>query len=305
MTIIDMHAHIAHRSLFHQHFLTGMKEVLQQRAALEYGVKLPSDLMERLVQRRLADPDCGQLLAQMNAAGISRTVLLLADFGYGHEDELTLEQLYEHYYTILRAHPDRFVVFGGSDPRRGPAAVALFEHGLRDLGFAGLKLYPPCGYELDDRSLFPYYELCAAYRVPVLAHTGPSLSTLPGGHRYPASIHEVASQFSRVNFVLGHAAFTSFEANLSIAMQHRNVYLETSGFQRLLDRTSEVQRQLRVLFDQVPDQVVFGTDWPVFNLKGTQLDWVNYFMELGVLDESRRARFFYRNAEAALGSGGR
>jgi hypothetical protein len=303
MNIIDMHAHIAHTDLLHKHFLAGMKEVLAARASQEYGVALQPGLIERIATRRLNDGDCGQLLTEMDAAQISKTVLLIADFGFGHdEDDLELPALYEHYHKVLQAHPERFIVFGGSDPRRGAWALRLFEHGLRDLGFRGLKLYPPSGYESDDASLFPYYEMCEAYGVPVLLHTGASLADMHGDRRYPASILKVAEQFPRVNFILGHAAFQNFEINLSVAVKRRNVFLETSGFQRRLDHADEIKERLRVLFDRIPDQVVFGTDWPVFNIKATQRDWVTYFVELGVLDETQTARFFYGNAVAALGS---
>ena len=305
MTIIDMHAHIAHRDLFPEHFVLGMKETLRQRAAREYGVQLQPDLLERIATRQLSDPDCRQLLAEMDAAGITRTVLLIADFSFGlDESNRTLLALYEHYHIVLKAHPQRFIVFGGSDPRRGAWALSLFERGLRDLDFKGLKLYPPCGYEIDDASLCPYYEMCEAYGVPVLVHTGPSLPTMHGDRHYPSSILQAARRFPRVKFVLGHAAFQNFETNLSVAIERRNVYLETSGFQRLIDHKEEVKERLRVLFDRVPEQVVFGTDWPVFNIRRKQRDWVAYFVDLGVLDESQRLRFFRRNAEAALGSGG-
>lgn len=303
MNIIDMHAHIAHTDLLHKHFLSGMKEVLTARAAQEHGVELQPGLVERLTARRLSDRDCGQLLAEMDAAGISKTVLLIADFGFGHDEEdLGLPALYEHYHKVLQANPERFIVFGGSDPRRGASGLRLFEHGLRDLGFRGLKLYPPCGYESDDESLSLYYELCEAYGVPVLLHTGPTLSTMHGDRRYPASILKAAERFPRVNFILGHAAFQNFETNLSVAVERRNVFLETSGFQRRLEHADEVGERLRVLFDRIPDQVVFGTDWPVFNIKGTQRDWVNFFVKLGVLDQSQTARFFYGNAVSALGA---
>jgi len=303
MTIIDMHAHIAHGPLLHSHFLQGMKDMLTSQITQDYGVDLRPGLLERIAARRLNDPDCSQLLAEMDAAGIAKTVLLIADFGFGHdESELDLEAMYEQYYAVLKANPDRFIVFGGTDPRRGGWALDLFEHGLRDLGFRGLKLYPACGYEIDDAALYPYYEICERYGVPVLLHTGPSLSTMRGDQRYPASILETARRFAQVNFVLGHAAFQNFDTNLSVACQRRNVFLETSGFQRLIDRRDEIKQRLAVVFDRVPEQVVFGTDWPVFNIRGTQRDWVTYFLDLGVLEESQTERLFHRNALAALGN---
>jgi predicted TIM-barrel fold metal-dependent hydrolase len=301
MNIIDMHAHIAQRELFPEHFLTGMKEVLRQRAADELGVELQPGLLERVAARRLRDGDCSQLLAEMDAAGIGKTVLLLADFGFGHEEgSLTLSALYDHHHHILRQHPTRFVVFGGTDPRRGPQALSLFEHGLNEFCFRGLKLYPACGYEADDPGLLPYYELCQTRGLPVLLHTGPALATHRGDTRYPEAVHDVALRFPRLRLVLGHAAFQNPEVNIALAQRHRNVYLETSGFQRVRHR-EELASHLRKLFDVAPEQVVFGTDWPVFNIKGSLLDWVKLFEGLGVLDERGLRRLFHDNAREVLG----
>ena len=303
MTIVDMHAHIAHHSLFPEDFLVGMKRVLRERAMNELGRELQESLLDRIARRQLADPDCTNLLEQMDAAGIEKAVLLIADLGFDHEDSAALlEAMYQHYHRVQTSHPNRFVVFGGSDPRRGGWALHLFERGVRDLGFGGLKLYPPCGYEIDDSGLSPYYELCERYGVPVLLHTGPSLSNMPGDRDYPASILRAAGRFPRVRFVLGHAAFQNFETNLGVAAARRNVYLEASGFQRVFEQKDQVAFQLRCLFDRVPEQVVFGTDWPVFNIKNSQKDWVDYFVGLDVLSKDDEARFFHRNAEAVLRS---
>ena len=70
----------------------------------------------------------------------------------------------------------------------------------------------------------------------------------------------------------------------------------------MVEQEQELKAHLRRLFDRVPEQVVFGTDWPVFNIKATQKQWVDYFTSLGVLDDGNRARFFHRNAEVALGA---
>ncbi|WP_315833538.1 amidohydrolase family protein [Bradyrhizobium prioriisuperbiae] len=300
--IIDAHAHVADLSLFPTHFLNGMMEVLRQRALDEQGVTLQTTLLERIAKHQLSDPECTKLLSEMKIARIDKTVLLIADFGFGEEDSgSSLKSLYHQYSKVLQANPDKFVVFGGTDPRRGQWAVDLFEHGITQLGFRGLKLYPPCGYDLDDPSLDPYYELCRAHGIPVLAHTGPSLRSMQGDQRYPLSILRAADRFPSVKFILGHAAFQSFETNPSIAVQRRNVYLETSGFQRLLDSVEAIRNHLRTLFDTIPHQVVFGTDWPVFNIRATQRDWVLFFENLNVLSRAEKERFFYLNAQEALG----
>ena len=46
--------------------------------------------------------------------------------------------------------------------------MKLFRKSIEQYHFSGFKVYPPCGFEIDDERLFPYYEICDNYRLPVL-----------------------------------------------------------------------------------------------------------------------------------------
>ncbi|TBO44296.1 amidohydrolase family protein [Pedobacter kyonggii] len=299
--VIDMHAHIAFHELYHPFFITGVQEeAFDVIGKSDIGLLNPV-ILNKIIKKRLDDQNCNELLAQMELAGISKTVLLIADWGYGlDESKLSLEYLYGYYHGILTKNPDKFIVFAGADPRRGDEGLHLFERGIVNYKFKGLKLYPPCGYELNDKRLYPYYELCGQYNIPVLTHTGPSLSSMKIEREYPSSICEVASQFSDVRFVLGHAAFQNFDVNLSIARKFKNVFLESSGFQKECHNEYFIKKSLVSLFRHVPNQVLFGTDWPMFNMMGTQKKWVDYFKDLNVMKDSYLELFFYKNAQEVL-----
>jgi predicted TIM-barrel fold metal-dependent hydrolase len=303
MKVVDMHAHIASYDLFHEFFLKGIVNGLKESLAGVMNYPGDSNLIDRLVKKKLNDGDCTRLLSEMDDAGIEKTVLLIADFGYGlDESDVPLNLLYERYHQVLSRHPGRFIVFGGTDPRRGQEALDLFERGITYYQFKGLKLYPPCGYELNDRRLYPYYELCKQHNIPVLTHTGPSLKSMKTERAYPFSIQEVARDFTEVNFVLGHAAFQNLKVNLKLAEENNNIFLETSGFQKILQNEEYLKQSIKKLMKKVPDQVVFGTDWPMFNMLNTQKKWVDFFRELNIMSEEQERLFFRENALRALRS---
>lgn len=290
--IIDVHAHLAFHKIFPEKFLAGVAEPL-----VPSGGEDEKQFLVRLIENGLKDNTGDVLLDNMNQAGIDKSVLLIADFGYAlGEPELSLEQIYSLHYDVKQRHPDRFMVFGGVDPRRGVEGFDLFEKAIREYGFSGLKLYPPCGFELDDKSIFPLYELCDAYKIPVLSHTGPSLSSMVTEKDYPKSILKVSRQFRNVNFILAHAGARDQENTISIANQRENVFFDISTFQALAANESEWQHWFRKFLDKCPDQILFGTDWPMFLLSMTQKQLVQMIDLIPNLSSAERDKILYKNA---------
>lgn len=304
--IIDSHAHIALEQALPVRFFDGWVDNLDrllppdapptQRAAL-------SALFRRLNQ----DPGCDKLVAEMTRAGIAKTVLLLVDFGFAyHEEHARLEEVYVLHRQIMARHPGRFIVFAGVDPRRGMAGLDLFETALRDWGFRGFKLYPPCGYSPDARELDPFFELCAHYRVPVLSHIGPTSPTLSFKYTRPEHIEDAAFRFPSVNFILGHAGVVWRQEATLLAAYRPNVYLDMSGFQpdwRRGDLAGILAEHKR---NGVLRKLLFGTDWPIHRLLGDQRQWVEAFCQCardGVISDEELDWLFCRNAAHVLGEG--
>jgi predicted TIM-barrel fold metal-dependent hydrolase len=250
-------------------------------AALEAtGVRARRSALTDMYLRKLQDPLCDELVAEMDSAGIDRAVLLVADFTYALRDcALTIDEMYKQHQRVLQRHPERFIVFGGMDPRWGADGVRLFERSVREFGFRGLKLYPPCGFSPSDPTLDPYYEICQELGLPVLLHIGPTIPRLAFDTTYPFMVDDAARRFPGVKFILGHGA-VSFSEECAMLCEFRpNVFMEVSGFQNLLTTDHGVQ-QLRTLVDRrINHKILFGTDWPVFRMKGRQKGFVDAFVD--------------------------
>ena len=270
--ILDVHAHVAGSSHLPDAFFDGWAEnlagTLPGGAA---GGRGPA--LRALLQRVNSDPGCERLLAEMDEAGIARTVLLVVDFGFAFpEARDAIDVSHAEVRALLRT--GRFIGFAGVDPRRGEAGVRRFELALRDEGFVGMKLYPPCGYSPSDPRLFPYYELCAQHGAPVLVHTGPTSSRLSFQHARPLEIDEAALRFPRVPFILAHGAVVWHEDAALLAEYRPNVHLDLAGFQPLLRRGGLASTLDHHLRRGLARKLLFGTDWPIYRLFGTQREWV-------------------------------
>jgi predicted TIM-barrel fold metal-dependent hydrolase len=277
--ILDCHCHIASHRVMPQEFFRGWAKTVKSHLALP----LDSDQEKRiddLLYEMNEDPDCVSLLQEMDRAGIDKAILLVIDFGLAYKDvNVTIEEIHLAHKKLLD-RSDRFLAFSNVDPRRGKEGLDLFEKAVREWGFCGMKLYPPCGYSPDDRSLFPYYEICRELHLPVLTHVGPTTATLPFRHTQPEHVDDAAFHFPEVNFILGHAAVTHYQDASLLAQYRPNIFLDLSGFQTAVNRNEFKNIVSWHVARGLVKKLLFGTDWPIHRFWGSQNDWVRKFTAL-------------------------
>ncbi|UUL82306.1 amidohydrolase family protein [Sphingomonas qomolangmaensis] len=275
MRIIDAHCHIASLDHIPRSFVEGA--VGNIHAHLEaQGIRTTKEKLTTVYLAKLEDPLCDALVAEMDAAGIEKSVLLAADFTHQLRDSrLTIAETYAAHRVVLARHPGRFVVFGGMDPRWGKDGVDLFEQSLREFGFRGFKLYPPTGFSPSDPSLYPFYEICRDYRVPVTVHIGPTSPALSFKHAYPFLLDEAAQAFPEVNFIMAHGAVSFVEECAMLCAFRPNVYMDISAFQSAMRRDGNAGAVRSAALRGINHKIIFGTDWPVFRLQGDQPSFVD------------------------------
>ena len=303
MRVIDAHSHIASVEHIPKSFIEGA--VANMVAAFEaQGLPVTSRKLTDMFLQKMQDPLCDELVAEMDAAGVEKTVLLVADFTYALKDcALTIEESLRKHRAVLERHPGRFEVFGGVDPRWGKDGLALFERSVVEYGFRGLKLYPPCGYSPSDRALFPFYEICAQHRIPVLMHTGPTSAALSFSTSNPWLVDEAAHTFPTVNFILAHGSVNFTDECAMMCRFRPNVFLDVSAFQTLSQLGMEVALK-RTFTQGINHKVLFGTDWPVFRMQGDQKTFVEFATAEGGpmddLNDSEKCLILHGNIERIL-----
>lgn len=267
LAIFDAHCHLAVTDMIPDAFVADVAGNIDRRLAAE-GIARPDGRTAAVLAAQHTDEYGDQLIAEMDAAGISRCVLLAPDFSFRMAIPLSQEQVAARHHEIRLRHPGRFWVFIGADPRRGPAGVTAFEQVLHRYGFEGLKLYPPCGYSPSDRGLYPYYEICAARGLPVLVHTGPTAGRLDYAPAHPLNLDGAARDFPAVNFILGHGGLVHLDVSGYLATYRRNVYLDIGGFAGTSFPGGWQAHLSRLFRLGLNHKIVFGTDWPLNRLSG-------------------------------------
>ena len=152
--------------------------------------------------------------------------------------------------------------------------------GLAETGeIIGIKLYP--GFELfypDDESCHPVYELCTAYDMPVVYHSGETMDE-PWREKYnhPYEIAKVAERFATLKIVVAHFSEPHLVACRDVLQDYPNVHADISGlaYPDVVARLGKaaIASILGEMVTQQPEKVLFGIDWPICDV-GAHLDLV-------------------------------
>lgn len=161
----------------------------------------------------------------------------------------------------LAAHdPARVHPVANLNPHLHFPVAAELERQL-GLGAAALKLHPVhAGFPVNDRALYPAFEVCRARGIAVIVHCG--TSSFPGAmnsYADPALLDEVLRDFPTLNIVLAHGGRGWwYDAAAILALSYRNVWIELSG----LPPRRIPEYYARHNFARLTRRFIFGTDWP-------------------------------------------
>jgi uncharacterized protein len=266
LRLFDAHCHLAWEHCVPPPFIEGALDNLLAGASARGRRFSRSALLERMLAA-LQDPQADKLVAAMSGAQIDKSALLVPDMTYALKgSRFTIEELLRHHVDVAARHPGRFELFAGVDPRWGADGVALFERCVDEWGYRGLKVYPPCGFNPSDATMFPFYEICAARGLPVLVHIGPTSPTLSFSTSHPFLLEEAFRSFPSVKFILGHGAASYREECVMLCAFRPNVFLELSGIQAGGNLLATLARVGSIFQRGINHKVLFGSDFPVFQL---------------------------------------
>lgn len=292
LQVVDSHVMLASELSIPRAFIEEEAENVHHRLTC-FGQKISKERIESQIFALYQDNDADRLIEEMDAAGVVEAFLIAPDFSHVATCVLTRPEVAELHHRVTRRHAGRFRVFWGVNPRSGPDGAELFERCVREYGFAGMKLHPLTGYSPSDPRLYPYYELCAAYRLPVLVHTGPGWAPLDFSYGQPLLCDQATRDFPQVNFILAHGGVTYVEETSYLCRHRPNVYLDISQFPAVLSPDGWQAHLNRLFRSGINHKILFGTCWPSFRMSTTLPALVREFRDgdvifAGVNASSRR-----------------
>jgi hypothetical protein len=264
MDIIDFHTHI-----------------FPDRIAKQALGRLAEDAGE--YQPR-TDGTLAGLFASMDAAGVASSVV--ANIATRPSQTIPILEFCGHIrgpriVPTVSFHPDNTL----------EEADSLLAAAAR-LGIRGVKLHPMYqGFAIDDRKMFPFYQLIEHYGFFVIFHTGLDIA-FPGNLQADVErVKNLAGQFRNLTIVATHVGGWRQWDRAGMLGRLENVWTETS--MTLTEMDDEAFVRILSQFDE--DRVLFGSDSPWTD----QQEMLERTMRLG-LSDSRKERLLYRNALSLL-----
>ena len=183
---------------------------------------------------------------------------------------------------------DIVMAFASVDPMRGPEAVKEARRLIATGGIRGFKLHPPLQqFHANDKAAYPFYEVVAEAKLPVIFHTGHSgIGTgMPGGggvrlkYGNPMDIDDVAVDFPDMPIIMAHPSFPWQDEAISVCLHKPQVYIDLSGWSPKYFSPILIQYANTLL----KKKMLFGSDYPLI----TPDRWMTDFAGIAIRDEVR------------------
>lgn len=153
----------------------------------------------------------------------------------------------------------------------------------------GIKLYT--GYQHfypGDKIAEPIYKLCLKYDLPVIFHSGDTLSTCQPTakvkYSHPLHIDDVATDFPNLKIVIAHLGSPWMVDTAELLYKCPNVYTDISGLvvedQALKGPYGDLARKRiqELMIYSSPRKLIYGTDWAQASMK----TYIKFTKSLGI-----------------------
>jgi len=212
------------------------------------------DFPEPETEARPPEEQADRWLAELDRYGIDRVGFATG----GGNDTLS---------KVVARHPNRFIGFAHHNPF-APNAAAELERAVTELGLKGLKILGPAlERPVNERELYPVWEVCERLGIPVLIHFG-MLGAGGGiswnGRDNPGLLEQVAKDFPTVEFVVPHFGIQYVKELLFLCWACQNVNVDSSGsnqWLRWMPYPLTLEDLFRKFYETIgPERIVYGSD---------------------------------------------
>ena len=191
-----------------------------------------------------------------------------------------------------KAQTDSLLCFGSVHPDAEDALTELER--IAALGLKGVKLHPDYqNFYVEDRRLFPIYELIGELGLPAAFHTGFDPVSPSAVHCSPQGLSIVADKFPKLKIITAHmgGAYMPEDA-VKYLSDKANVRFDTAVISEFLD----AEAFGKMVSEIGAERIFFATDMP-----WAKAEDITAIIENAHLSNTEKELIYYKNAADYFG----
>ncbi len=236
-------------------------------------------------------------------AGVQVVILCATGKPFGFTEWEHIQDRHNYVGQLKKDYPDVVLGFWVGIPMDWGAYKALkeVERCIKDLGSFGLFVSGMAGIPANDKTWWPFYEMCADAGVPIKITVGATAGGAGQGggmgirlvtENPIPNIDDVAAAFPNLTIVGHHYPWPFHEEMVAVMIHKQNVFCEVHGWRpKYFHETFK-----REVNTRVKDKIMFGSDYPFFPYEKLFTDW-----EAGEYKPEVLENVYYKTAQQVLG----
>jgi uncharacterized protein len=190
-------------------------------------------------------------------------------------------------FETCKSWEGRLIPFIGIDPMRGRQAEELVNKYLKHCNAKGVKVYPPTGYFPYEEKLDHFWNIINENGLTVVTHAGASWGPLDEQYSHPKHFIPVLEKYPEMRLIIAHLGGKFRSETYELASLFPNVYADCSALQGWLPSEPDVcKARLQEAVARMPGRIIFGSDWPLFDMAYPYSFWVRFVKEEKWTNES-------------------
>lgn len=275
-----------------------LRAYLEPLLALDGLMDMSEDRLNAWPMSQVTDV---QLLEEMTTAGIDRSIILPLDFGMAESAKVGPEEYNDWVFERCSQSDGRLIPFVGVDPQRGETAIRLVNKYVNGFDAQGVKIYPGTGFYADEGRLRPFWDLVDDLGLIVTTHAGAAWGPLEEDFNRPSRFADVLEKHEKMRLVIAHMGGKFRKEMYELLARFPNAYTDISALQGWLPSNPEVaEARLREAVSVIEDRMLFGSDWPLFDLAYSHANWVRFLKETPWGNDTQKEKLLHGNAQRLL-----
>jgi len=220
---------------------------------------------------------------------IEHALIFPVDYSFTNvKFKISYRQYLDYIIKVCDEYKGTFSALVGPDPRHGVDTLELIDYAIGQCGFKGLLLSPSMGFALQDPMIYKMIQKVEQYKVPIIIHDSGLVPRPLELLRDYFILDELLSKFPNQLFIFSPFSQMTMSSLMQVAIRHADhLMTDITGYDSQFIGRKMPEMVMTQFFGMLKetfgsDKLLFGSDWPWWELSAPILEWHKYVRKMKV-----------------------